>query len=80
VAVMKQKLTDRERIDCEAVCKAKMKTCLSFCQQLKPRMTIRSIQDKSSENRSAAYLSLLGSFPSVGMSKDEVDITLDRSP
>ena len=80
MTVMKGKLTDRERIGCEAISKAEMKTCLSFCQQLKPRMAIRSVQDKSGKNCSTAYLGLLGSLPSVWMSKDEVDIALDGSP
>jgi hypothetical protein len=72
--------TDHHRLGGNSIVQAEMQARLAFRQQLKSRMSIRCVSNESCQNCCAAYLALLSTLPSIGMSQDKVDIVLDRFP
>src|ERR1700722_3585949 len=57
-----------------------MKACFSFCQQLEARLSVWSVRDETCKDCGMAYLTLLRTLPSIGVSQNKVNIVLDGCP
>ncbi len=57
-----------------------MQARLTLRDERQPRIPRSRIRDEPREYSGPSHLALLGSLPSVGMRKHEIDIPLDRCP
>jgi hypothetical protein len=73
-------VTDREDVVCESIQHTRVQTCLTLCDESNSGFAFVGVRYEISIYRSPAHLALLGSFPSVRVRQDELDVILDGFP
>ena len=75
-----KKVTHREHVCGETVQDACMQTGLALCDESDSGFSLARIGDKAAVYGSLAYPHLLGTFPTIGMTQDELDIGFNGFP